>query len=253
MIITDFSKLHLGVAGDSITAGEQWSYRVYKNLGFASHHNCAVGSSVWYRRKYSSRGVTVETEDFDSPAFSGISDGWEDTDDMNEMQKRMNNCAVIHIQKFIREVRSGEYPAPDVFVFAYGTNDEIRYIGNAEAALEGKENNYGNTFNEAGAMRWCIQTISEEYPKARIFVCAPIQSGSPEHNKKNIYVIENMKKICRGMSVQFIDCYSGCGICEKYEAENGKGRYLRDGLHPDTQGQLLEGDFITKEIRNNMF
>ena len=31
----DFSKLNFGVDGDSITAGEQWSYHVYKELGAA--------------------------------------------------------------------------------------------------------------------------------------------------------------------------------------------------------------------------
>ena len=52
----DFSKLNFGVDGDSITAGEQWSYHVYKELGMASHHNVAVGSSVWYKR--TREGVT---------------------------------------------------------------------------------------------------------------------------------------------------------------------------------------------------
>lgn len=251
--MTDFTNLNLGVAGDSITAGNQWSYHVFKNLGFKTHHNCAVGSSVWYRRKFTKNGVTVETQNYDSPDFAGISDGWEDTDDMNEMQKRMNNCAVVHIQKFLSEVKNNEYPAPDVFVFAMGTNDDVNMVGNAENALSGKENNFENTYNEAGAMRWCIQTVSENFPEARIFVCSPIQSGRPEHNKKNLVIIESMKKICTGMSVQFIDCYSGSGICEKFEKEDSHGRYLRDGLHPDESGQKLEGNFITKEIEKNYF
>ncbi|MGN1417270.1 MAG: SGNH/GDSL hydrolase family protein [Oscillospiraceae bacterium] len=249
----DFSKLNLGVDGDSITAGEQWSYHVYKDLGFASHHNVAVGSSVWYKRKFTKNGVTVETQDYNSPDFAGISDGWEPTDDMDEMQKRMNNCAVVHIQKFIAEVKSGAYPAPDVFVFAMGTNDEAQFIGNAEFALEGKDADINNTYTEAGAMRWCIQTIMTEYPTARVFVCSPIQTGMPNHNRKVEYSIENMKKICGGMAVQFIDCFHNSGICEKFEIEGGTGRYLKDGLHPDVPGQTLEGKYIGKEIRNNMF
>lgn len=44
--MTDFSELNLGIDGDSITAGEQWSFHVYKNLGMKSHSNVAVGSSV---------------------------------------------------------------------------------------------------------------------------------------------------------------------------------------------------------------
>ena len=44
--MTGFEDLNLGIDGDSITAGEQWSFHVYKNLGMKSHSNVAVGSSV---------------------------------------------------------------------------------------------------------------------------------------------------------------------------------------------------------------
>ena len=41
----DFSKLNFGCDGNSITAGEQWSKTVVDKLGFATHHNVAVGSA----------------------------------------------------------------------------------------------------------------------------------------------------------------------------------------------------------------
>lgn len=251
----DFSALNLGVDGDSITAGEQWSYHVFKDLGFKTHHNVAVGSSCWYKRRhFYGNGSYIETQDFDSPDFAGISDGWEDTDDLDEIQKRLNNCAVVHIQKFLSEVKSGSYPAPDVFVFAMGTNDDEKFFGDSKRTAYQSEKPSGDElFTESGAVRWCIQTIAEEYPEARIFVCTPIQTGRPEHNRKNRKIIENLKIICSAMSVQLIDCYSGSGICEKFEKEDGTGRYLKDGLHPDTAGQTLEGKFIGKEIRNNIF
>ena len=66
----DFSKLNFGVDGDSITAGEQWSYHVYKELGMASHHNVAVGSSVWYKRTIAYSGGSVTTQDYTSPDFA---------------------------------------------------------------------------------------------------------------------------------------------------------------------------------------
>lgn len=254
--MTDFKNINFGVDGDSITAGNQWSWHVFDKLGMRSHHNVAVGSAVWYRRTEQVGGVTVTTQDYTAPDFAGISDGWEPTDDPVEMQMRMNNCAVVHIQRFVEEVKSGAHPVPDIFAFAMGTNDGEEHIGDAEKALTGKslENNDSiDTFTEAGAMRWCIQTIQENYPDCRVFVLMPLQTADPEHNAKNRKVIENMKKICAGMSVQVIDCYSGCGICEKYEVQSGEGRYLRDGLHPKPEGQALEGAFAAKEIRNNYF
>ena len=81
----------------------------------------------------------------------------------------------------------------------------------------------------------------------------PIQTATPEHNRKIEKTIECLRKICRGLSVQVIDAYSNSGICEKFEVIGGIGRYLRDGLHPELDGQALEGAFATKEIRNNYF
>ena len=250
-----FGKLHFGVDGDSITAGKQWSYHVFNELKLKTHHNVAVGSAVWYKRSVEFGGKTITTQDYGSEGFAGISDGWEPTDDAVEMQMRMNNCAVVHIQKFISEVESGEYPAPDIFAFAMGTNDDKDSFGDPEKALMGKslEDENIDIFTEAGAMRWCIQMIQEHYPECRIFVLTPLQTATPEHNAKTVRQLEIMRRMCQGMSVQMVDCYSNCGICEKFEVIGGEGRYLRDGLHPKENGQWLEGRFAAKEIRNNYF
>lgn len=251
-----FENINFGVDGDSITAGEQWSWHVYKNLGLRSHSNVAVGSSVWYKRTFEVAGQTVATQDYSAPDFAGISDGWEPTDDPAEMQKRANNCAVVHIQRFLAEVKSGDFPEPDIFAFAMGTNDLEEFIGDPEKALSGKElagNDSIDLFTEAGAARWCIQTILESFPECRVFVLTPLQTATPEHNRKVEKTIECLRRICRGLSVQVIDAYSGSGICEKFEVIGGRGKYLKDGLHPDVEGQALEGAFASKEIRNNYF
>lgn len=253
----NFSKLNFGVDGDSITAGQQWSWHVFQNLGLASHYNVAVGSSVWYKRTIVCGDKSVTTQDFGAPDFAGISDGWEPTEDLNELQMRANNCAVVHIQRFLADVKSGKAPVPDIFAFSMGTNDDINCLGDAEKALTGKnvdDNENIDLFTEAGAMRWCIQKIEEAFPLARVFVLTPIQSATPEHNRKiERQIAEVMTKIAGAMGAQIIDCFHGCGICEKYEVIGGTGKYLRDGLHPDVPGQTLEGAFATKEIRNNMF
>lgn len=252
----DFSKLNFGVDGDSITAWEQWSYHVYKELGFASHYNVAVGSAVWYKRKIDCPKGSVVTQNYTDPDFAGISDGWEETDDLTELQKRANNCAVVHTQRFIYDVKNGKAPVPDLFAFALGTNDSLDCLGDPAKALSGKElegNNSIDLFTEAGAARWCIQRIAEEYPECRVFVLTPIQAADPAHNRKTEKVIENLRAVAGGMSAQIIDCYHGCGICEKFEVMGGAGRYLRDGLHPDVPGQTRQGRFAAKEIRNNLY
>lgn len=251
-----FENLNFGVDGDSITAGNQWSWHVSRILGMKTHSNVAVGSSVWYKRTFSVAGQTVTTQDYTAPDFAGISVGWEPTDDPVEMQKRANNCAVVHIQRFLAEVKCGNFPTPDIFAFAMGTNDLEEFIGDPEKALTGKElsgNENIDLFTEAGAARWCIQTIQENFPACRMFLLTPIQTATPEHNKKVEKTIECLRRICRGLSVQVIDTYGGCGICEKFEVIGGRGKYLKDGLHPGADGQALEGAFAAKEIRNNYF
>lgn len=239
----DFSKMNFGCDGNSITAGEQWSKTVVDVLGFATHHNVAVGSATW--------ACHADTQDYGSNGFLGISGGWQPTDDKREIQMRHNNVSKVHIQQFIAQVDSGKYPVPDVFVFSMGTNDTN--LGSAEEALKGKTLDEVDVTTMAGGARWAIQTIAERYPECRIFVCTPIQTGNVAHNERNLEKIAIMRQLCRALSVQVIDCYSNCGISEKFEQASGKGRYLRDGLHPDVEGQQLMGRFIAKEIRNNYF
>ena len=138
-----FNELIFGVDGDSITAGGQWSKYVFEHLGMAHYHNVAVGSAVWYKRSFTVGGTTVATQSFMDSGFAGISDGWEPSDDPAEMQKRANNCAVVHIERYIENVRSGAAHKPDIFAFAMGTNDLEKDFGSVEKALSGKslENN----------------------------------------------------------------------------------------------------------------
>jgi len=234
--------MHFGCDGNSITAGEQWSKTVVEQLGFASHHNVAVGSATW--------GCHADTQEYGSETFSGISGGWLPTEDAAEMQKRHNNTSKVHVQKFIAEVDAGLYPKPDVFVFAMGTNDIN--LGSAEEALKGKSLADVDVTTMAGGARWSIQTIIERFPDCRVFVCTPIQTSDTVHNEVNLKKIAILREICRSLSVQLIDCYSECGITEKLENGHGQ-RYLRDGLHPAEKGQQLMGRYIAKEIRNNFF
>lgn len=239
----DFSRMNFGCDGNSITAGEQWSKTVTDVLGFATHHNVAVGSATW--------ACHADTQDYGSADFAGISGGWQPTQDKHELQMRHNNVSKVHIQKFISEVESGAYPVPDVFVFSMGTNDSN--LGSAAEALKGKTLDEVDVTTMAGGARWAIQTILEHYPRCRVFVCTPIQTGSPEHNALNRQKIDILRQLCRALSVPLIDCYSNCGITEKFEQPSARGRYLRDGLHPDREGQELMGRYIAKEIRNNFF
>lgn len=248
----DFTKLNLGVDGDSITEGNQWSYYAAQELKFATHHNVAVGSATFGDREASSSEGMKYTQNYDDPDFAGISSGLQPTYDPIEIQKRCNNCARVHVQKFISEVTAGTYPIPDIFVFAMGTNDGT--IGTIEDALNGKDANDLSAEvrrTMAGGARWAIQKIIETYPNCRVYVSAPIQIADETANEKGLQKTDILRGICNGLSVGFFNTFGECGITEKLET--GTGRYLRDGLHPDTEGQKLMGRYLAKEIRNNYF
>lgn len=248
----DFTKLNLGVDGDSITAGNQWSYYATQYLGFANHHNVAVGSATFSDRTQMYDGVTYVTQNYDDPDFAGISGDWQPTTDPVEIQKRCNNCARVHVQKFISEVTAGTYPVPDIFVFAMGTNDST--IGTVADALNGKDPDALSAAvrqTMVGGARWAIQKIITTYPNCRVYISAPIQRTDATANAKGLEKSIALKEISNSLSVGYFNTFGECGITEK--VESGTAPYLSDGLHPNAAGQQLMGKYLAKEIRNNYF
>ena len=248
----ELANLNFGVDGDSITAGNQWSYIVYQNLQFDTHHNVALGSATFADKALTLNGITYTPQDYDSADYAGMSNGWQATTDATEIQRRANNCSRVHIQKFISEVNAGQYPAPDLFVFAMGTNDGT--IGSLEDALDGDdiESLSENTRRTMlGGARYAIQKIMQTYPNCRIFVSVPIQRADAVSNEITYKKVEALRQLCDALSVKCFNTYGECGICEKIES--GAGPYLSDGLHPNDEGRKLMGAYLTKEIRNNMW
>jgi Lysophospholipase L1 and related esterases len=214
--------LNFGCDGDSITAGDQWSVTVAADLCCATHHNAGVGTATWASHD--------DTQEYGCEDFAGISFWWLPTTDSLELRRRHNNCAEVHVQKFIAEVESGEYPEPDLFGFAMGTND-----GDIDRMEEGA--------------RRSIRLVQERFPKCKVFVCTPIQTGSAEKNAENRAKIERLNAVCAELRVPVIDCYNGVPIREEEEVWMGQGKYLRDGLHPDKPGQELMGHYIASEVK----
>lgn len=244
---TEYSDINFGVDGDSITAGNQWSYLVSEKLGFATHHNVAVGSATWACKKQVLDGITYQTQEYDDPDFAGISNGWESTIDPVEIQKRCNNCAKVHVQKFIAEVQAGIYPQPDIFAFSMGTNDSDKTSPESAIATGIAYPTGDMLYTLAGAMKWCIQKVHEVFPKCKIFILYPIQRYTGG-NENNLQKIEIMKEIAKAFSVEVIDMYSNCGISSMLET--GTGPYLTDGLHPNSEGRKKMAEYAGSCIRN---
>jgi hypothetical protein len=247
------SPINFGCAGDSMTARPiRWPLVTAPLLNAATVHNVAVASARWSKtNQFSSSFPVLPTQNWDDPNFKGISTASPDILLSNdEIQAIANNCAVVHVQKFIAEVTAGIYPAPDVFVFAYGTNTEYSGNGNFTTAMAGKTISRDDTFSMANSIRWCIQAIMDAYPNCKIFVRTIVQRGNQSHNEtfsepKNVLI----RQIANKMSVPIIDMYNECGISEKFEVFEGAGRHLTDGIHQNEAGALLDGTFTANAIR----
>lgn len=259
------TNLNMGVAGDSITEGNQWSYYAALKLN-STHYNVGVGGACWsYKDMYASDGKTLlKPQHYGDTNFAGFS-GSNGTD--TEKQMFVNNNACIHVEKFLASVENGTFPTPDVFIFAYGTNeDESRgnYNGSVEAAMNAisisdedfvDEKGKSLKYTMCGAMRWCVETIKRSYPSCKVFISIPIQRAKFTVNNDYLYPkVKLIKDMAIQMGCQIIDQYNGCGITSSIENDTAPfGPFLRDGLHPNTEGQKLMGNFAAKEIQKNFF
>ena len=126
-------------------------------------------------------------------------------------------------------------------------------LGGTAEALAAKGLDDIDVTTMAGGARWAIQTLLEYFPKCRVFVWLPIQTGDQEKNKMHQKRNEVLRQVCEVFAVQVINCYGESGISRIFERPNARGRYLKDGVHPDVEGQKMLGSYIAKEIRNNYF
>ena len=235
---SNYSSINFGVDGDSITENLQWSYYAALKLGYATRHNVAIGSSQWCDKLVDYNGTTYYPQIYGTEGFLGMSNGWGEITSAEEAQKRANNCGKNHLLKFIYEVDQGLYPAPDVFVFAFGTNDDSERIGTVSAALapvSRPDVDDPLLRTTTGAMRWCVQKLHETYPGCKILWSVPIQSATDSRQNSNLIKIPVMREMAEALSVQIIDQWHDSGICAVLE--KATPYYLADGTHPTVKGQ----------------
>lgn len=242
-ITSIFKGKNLVTFGNSITAaGNSWAYKVSKKLEFGNLYNGSVGGAVWSKRKRTSGDQTITTQDYNVSDFSGISNKYSPNPDIDELQKRINNCAIVHIQKYLSAV---DAIIPDIIMLSYGTNDSFdTTMGDAESVLKEKDLTKVDLFTMAGALRWSIETLQARFPNAKLYIALPIQSARDTKNNGNLKKIAIIKKICDGMSVTYFDCYTECGITKE-----NSGQYLRDGLHPNEEGNTVHANYIIRKLK----
>jgi lysophospholipase L1-like esterase len=240
-----FEGKNLVTFGNSITSAQNsWAYQLSKELKFGNLYNGAVGGAIWSKRdRTTASGLKIRTQNFSDPDFAGVSNNGAANPDDVEFQKRINNCAIVHIQKYLSIENS---PTPDFIILSYGTNDlsSAAVLGDAAGALQERKLDNLDVTTLAGAVKWCLKTLQTKFPKAKIYVSLPLQAANENKNLGNLKKIEVITKICDGLSVPYFNCYTECDITQ----ENSK-QYLRDGLHPNEEGKSVHAKYIIKKLK----
>lgn len=156
----------------------------------------------------------------------------------------------------VQKILNNNYDEPDFIMIAIGTNGGINVSSEDEIfnTYYDAENNpislsSVNRETDAGAFRYCTETLQNKYPNAKIVWCTPIQATQKTRDVKNIIQWgNNLKKLCDFASVYCIDTEK-CGICGIREIQNENGFALTDGLHPNATGAKLIGEYNANEFK----
>lgn len=141
---------------------------------------------------------------------------------------------------------------PDIVVVSMATNDyetvsSTSYedamsrsviVGNKIDVDATIENLRTNIFAES--VRRAFMRIRKQFPLAKMYMCLPIQRATIEFPEG---ILECLKKMSERYGITIINCFGESGITRDFY-----NVYLADGLHPNSVGKELMGQFIINRI-----
>lgn len=137
----------------------------------------------------------------------------------------------------------------DIIVVSCGTNDGSSSIGSYDTAMGKATLNDLDTTLLYEAIRWDFWTLRQNYPNAICFAATPLQRA----DREPLTVLSNaIKQMANRYNFIVIDAEYESGIVKEFEVWNASGRYLSDGLHPGTNGQILMSKLFNRVILNSL-
>ena len=136
----------------------------------------------------------------------------------------------------------------EIIVMALGTNDGGASIGDYDTAMAKTSLDDLDRTNLYEALRWAMWTLRNKYTNATCFVGMPIQRASGEQPTA---MIEAIKKMANRYNFVIIDATNESGIIREFETSGASGRYLADGLHPNTDGSIKIAKLYSNVILRN--
>lgn len=166
-----------------------------------------------------------------------------------------NNTVPNQVQKLLNSVSS--YEVPDIIIISAATNggssetglDETQYTDDTGAYID---IDTVSLTKFSGAMRWMYEKLIGCYPNAIICFATPIQAygGDSRTFAKLSNKAECIRQNCERLSTPCIDAFRKSGIYGRYEVASANGKYLKDGLHPNTDGAVKLAKCYHRELAN---
>lgn len=145
----------------------------------------------------------------------------------------------------------------DFFMVCAGTND----TGFSVEQLKAKDVSQFYSANQPididtvnrtvidGAMRWIAEKLWSIQPNATIFFATPIQAYQGIRTTWYLhYFSEYMKTVGDYLATPIIPAFSESGIYSAFENNNANGKYLIDGLHPNSDGKVKLGTYYANVV-----
>lgn len=165
-----------------------------------------------------------------------------------------NNTVPNQVQKLLNNI--ADYDVPDIIIVSAGTNDDSAESGYDESKYTDDTGAYVeldaiSLTNFSGAMRWIYEKLISCYPNAKIFFATPIQANYGERTfAKGSTKAECIRQNCERLSTPCIDAFRKSGIYSRYETQSANGKYLKDGLHPNSDGAIVLAKCYHRELAN---
>lgn len=148
---------------------------------------------------------------------------------------------------------------PDIVFFALGTNDGVPNdtYDSAMAKTVYKEDGVTidyeatlaalDTSKFGEAVRKAFMRVRKQWPGALYFCILPLQRVAREQQPLN----ELLKQMAQRYSMIVVDGAAEMGIVRDFEVGSSFGAFLKDGLHPNKEGQKLFARLAVNAIKNN--
>lgn len=256
--ITDYAAISVSGSGTTLIAdgGTTVSYR---NRAQEATYTDAGGSSVVYDLWPFLLDMKIPIIDLRNYALSGAS--YKSVVESSASLERKSLAAQVTLAiSDADNPTSGVFPTddfyPDVVIFALGTNDGA-CDDTPESAMAIAGTDVDDTIALLDETKFCqaarkaFMRVRKKWPLATMFCELPIQRASRDQLTAGVNEALRVMAGYYGMIV--IDGGKESGIVRDFEVLGGLGTLLKDGLHPNKDGQRMLARAIIAAVKSNSF